>query len=85
MSESEVVSPREKKTPQKKVYDYSNLIYFESPQKNSTFGKVITSDIKSSPSYGFGTSDREKEKNVYISRDISKLSLFGNFSFISLK
>lgn len=78
MSENQPNSPSVSVVKKKKVYEYSDLIYLESPNKISTFGKNPVSDIKSSPCYGFGTSDREKEKKVYISKDLSKLSMFGN-------
>ena len=64
-------------------FDYLALLQFETPNKTSTFGKVPTSDIKSSPQYGFGTCDRDKAKNVFLSKDLAKLSSFG-FFFIFL-
>ncbi len=66
-----------------KNYDYLSLIQFESPNKDSSFGKMPLSSIKSSPIYGFGSCDRDNTKKLYLSKDLSKQSL-GN-SFLTIK
>jgi len=76
---SDLLNNKSLPTAKKPNHDYLALIQFETPNKNSSFGKVPTSDIKTSPQYGFGSSEREKAKNLYLSKDLAKVSLFGTY------
>lgn len=55
-----------------KVYNYFDLLQFESPNKYSGFGKMMVSTKPSAPKYGFGTADRQKQAKVFQSKALSK-------------
>lgn len=42
------------------MYDYMDLVKFESKEVYSSFGKMKVSTRPSAPTYGFGTADRNK-------------------------
>lgn len=65
-----------------KVYNYLDLLQFESKEKYSSIGRMIDSTKPSAAKYGFGTADRQKQAKVFQSKELSKTAFIGKTSQI---
>jgi hypothetical protein len=70
----------ESKSKPKKVYDYQDLIAFQSSEVYSSIGKMRLSSKSSAPCYGFGTADRAKQAKVFTSKELCKTQFLGKTS-----
>jgi len=70
----------EEKPIQKKVYTYDDLIQFQNAELYSSIGKMKISTKPTAPSYGFGTSNRQKLQKVFCSEELSRTHFVGKTS-----
>ena len=62
------------------IYDYNCLLKFETPLKNTSFGRMLLSTESSSPNPVFGNSDRDTIKKEYLSKELCNSAMKGYFS-----
>jgi len=63
-----------------KVYDYEDLIEFQPKNIYSAIGRMTLSTKNTAPSYGFGTSNRQKQAKVFQSEEFAKTQFVGKTS-----
>lgn len=63
-----------------KTYDYHDLQGFQNQNTYTSIGKMQVSNKTSAPSYGFGTSSRQKQAKVYQSEELSRTQFVGKTS-----
>jgi len=68
------------KPVEKKVYNYEDLLEFQSLDMYSSIGKMRVSNKATAPCYGFGTSTRAKQAKIYQDEELSKTQFVGKTS-----
>ena len=58
-------------------YGVKDIAMIENPQTYSTFGKMVDSNKRTAPSFGFGTSTRKTREKVFTSKKLSKTQFLG--------
>lgn len=65
---------KENKSAQFTVKD---VVILENPQIYSSLGRMINSNKRTEPAYGFGTSNRQKTEKVFATKQLSKAQFLG--------
>lgn len=64
--------PEEKKKEKTRTFSPKDIaVMLGGNEPLSSIGKMIVSNKTSAPSYGFGTSDRDKETRRFLSKELS--------------